>query len=234
MLSVVIPAYNEELLITECIRSIKQSLKSIKYEIIVVDNGSTDNTALLAKEAGAIVLTECRKGITRARQTGFELASYELVAFIDADSILPEDWLNYALPAVEKIDVVAVSGPVVYYELSKSKRIVSFVFYCFAKIFHFWLPMLQGGNFILRKQSLLQAGGFNTNIEFYGEDTDTAVRLSKIGKIVFDLDMWVYTSSRRMNEEGLFVVGCKYILNYFSIWLFGEPWNIKYHDHRTK
>src|SRR6202789_4422156 len=231
MLSFVVPAYNEESLIVGCIQSIIREADSVPCEIIVVDNGSSDNTAHLARLAGAHVIFESCKGITRARQAGFELAKYDLVAFIDADSTLPPGWLDFAIAAIK--GAVAASGPVIYCEMPLHKRITTFTFYCLAKVAHQIRPMLQGGNFILRRQALRDAGGFNTEIDFYGEDTDTAVRLSKVGKINFDLDMWVYTSARRMNEEGLLAPGAKYIANYVWIWLFGKPWSTEYRDHRV-
>lgn len=232
MLSFVIPAYQEESLIVSCIQSIICELGDVTYEIIVVDNGSTDQTADLAAIAGATVIIEPQKGVTRARQTGFEATQYDLVAFIDADNELPDGWLVIALGAIQPDDVVAVSGPVNYYELGRSKRIISFLFYLLAKVSHHVFPMLQGGNFILKKSALQAAGGFNTKLDFYGEDTDTAVRLSDIGKVKFDLNMWVYSSARRVKNDGLFVLGGRYALNYIWIWLVGKPWTKNYHDIR--
>jgi glycosyltransferase involved in cell wall biosynthesis len=232
MLSFVIPAFNEESLIVRCIQSVICEAGNITYEIIVADNNSTDNTVELARLAGARVISESRKGVTRARQAGFEACKYDIVAFIDADNDLPPGWLDFALAALKGPDVVAASGPLIYCEMPLHKRMLTFLFYSVGKVAHQFWPMLQGGNFILRKQALQRAGGFNTEIDFYGEDTDTAVRLSKVGRLHFDLDMWVYTSARRMDAEGLFVTGAKYIANYVWIWLFGRPWSTEYRDHR--
>jgi glycosyltransferase involved in cell wall biosynthesis len=233
-ISFVVPAFNEEALIGRCIQSIIQEVGTLTHEIIVVDNGSIDDTVEVARQAGAVVISEARKGVTRARQTGFEASKYGLVAFIDADSILPTNWLGFALAAFNDPNVGAVSGPVIYRELPWYKRVVTAAFYTIAKVAHLVSPMLQGGNFVLRRDALQCAGGFNTDIDFYGEDTDTAIRLSKVCKIVFDLDMWVYTSARRMTEEGLLVVGARYIANYVWMWVFGNPWSTEYHDHRPK
>ena len=234
IVSFCIPAFNEEALIVNCIKSIQRAACNVDHEIILVDNGSTDNTTTLAKNAGAIVYFEPNKGVTRARQAGLNHCSSDLISFVDADSELPEDWLEHALTAIKPLDVVAASGPVIYYELALHKRLFSFVFYCFARVIHIWKPMLQGGNFILRKQALLDAGGFNTSIDFYGEDTDTAIRLSKQGKVVFDMDMWVYTSARRMQKEGMIRTGFRYFINYVWMYLSGEPWTVEHYDHRPK
>lgn len=232
MISFVVPCYNEEALLPACLESIIAEAFSKDHEIIVVDNGSTDNTAEVARCAGATVLVETRKGVTRARQAGLEAAQYELIAFVDADNEVPPGWLEDVLKSFNDPAVVAVSGPVVYSELLLPKRVISFLFYCVAKISHQFFPVLQGGNFIVRKSALLKAGGFNTDIEFYGEDTDTAVRLSKVGKVAFNLNLWVWSSARRMEREGMFLTGGRYILNYIWIWAVGKPWTAKYHDWR--
>jgi hypothetical protein len=99
---------------------------------------------------------------------------------------------------------------------------------------HQFFPMVQGGNFILRKAAFIQAGGFNTDIDFYGEDTFIAARASKIGEVSFDLDMWAYSSSRRMEAEGFATIGLRYIANWASVWILGKPWTETYRDHRSK
>ena len=234
MITIIVPAYNEEALIVQCLQSIMAEFGNVTYQLLVVDNGSTDKTAELAKLCGAEVIYESNKGITRARQTGLERAQFELCAFIDADNDLPAGWLDFALAAIVKEGVVAASGPIVYSELRVIKRIASFGFYLIAKVAHQIFPMLQGGNFILKKSAILEAGGFNTAIDFYGEDTDTAVRLSKIGKVVFDLDMWAYSSSRRFEYEGLFNTGARYIMNYLWVSIFGRVYNQQHIDVRPK
>jgi glycosyltransferase involved in cell wall biosynthesis len=239
MISFVIPALNEESVIQRCIWSIHKATfdfyagyDGIDYEIIVVDNGSVDRTADVARQAGAIVVYEPTRGITRARQAGLVASGFAFVAFIDADNELPYKWIGSAIAAITQPGVVAASGPVVYRSLPIYKRAISAIFYFFARLIHQKYPMLQGGNFILRKRPMLDAGGFNTEIDFYGEDTDTAMRLSKIGEVVFSSRMWAYTSSRRMDEEGLLRVGLRYIVNYAWVWIAGRPWTTKHCDHR--
>lgn len=234
MISFVVPAFNEEALISQCLHSIILECRNSNYEIIVVDNGSTDSTAELARLCGATVVAEPRKGVTRARQAGLEASKYGLVAFIDADNQILAGWLDEVFKVMNAEGVVAVSGPVVFHDLSLPKRLVSFLFYCIATLVHYLLPMVQGGNFVVDKEAMLRAGGFNTDIDFYGEDTDTAIRLSKVGKIKFILDLTIWSSGRRMQDEGLFVVGLRYIINYLWMWATGHPFTVKYRDHRPK
>lgn len=232
MISFVIPAFNEEENIGDCIQSILMEASAIPHEIIVVDNGSIDSTATVAEQVGGMVIREPIKGVTRARQTGLLKSRYPLVAFIDADCRLPEGWLAYVLFEMVQGDVVAISGPQVYPELMILSRLMVMGFYMIGKLFHNFLPMVQGGNFVLRRDEFLRVGGFDTSINFYGEDTATARRLSKVGKVKFCFDMFNYASARRYKKEGILVTGGKYALNYLWVWMTGHPFNKKYKDIR--
>lgn len=231
-ISFVVPAYNEEAVIARCIKSIQAEAGNFPHEIIVVDNGSTDRTIELAEKAGAHVFYAKQKGVTRARQKGFDVARYDTIAFIDADNEIPNGWLAHALTNLMPPQVVAVSGPVVYQELGVLARVVSFGFYLVANVAHHIFPMLQGGNFVLKRSALTQAGGF-PDLDFWGEDTETGRRLSRVGVVNFDLNMWAYSSGRRVMAEGLFMTGARYAVNYLSIHLFGKPASKSYNDIRV-
>ncbi|MDH5640907.1 MAG: glycosyltransferase, partial [Nitrospira sp.] len=97
-LSIVIPAFNEERVIEDCLESISTSLvgnhdDECTAEIIVVDNNSTDRTAELARQAGAVVVFEPINQIGRARNAGAEAATGEWLLFLDADSLLSAELL---------------------------------------------------------------------------------------------------------------------------------------------
>ena len=105
-LSIIIPAFNEERLIERCLQSIATSLvanltSGFTSEIIVVDNNSTDNTATLARQAGAHVVFEPINQIGRARNTGAALATGDWLLFLDADSVLNPGLLADILRAIE-------------------------------------------------------------------------------------------------------------------------------------
>src|SRR3989344_5171320 len=93
--SIVIPAFNEEASIGVAIQSLlNQKIGRKDYEIIVVDNNSTDKTSAVAKAAGADkVLKEKHPGPNYARQKGYSESNGSIVAFLDADSLVPKDWL---------------------------------------------------------------------------------------------------------------------------------------------
>jgi glycosyltransferase involved in cell wall biosynthesis len=100
-ISFIIPAYNEEKYIGLVLDSIHQfAPKSIEYEIILIDNGSTDNTVSICKELNAVVLIDKKSTIAGLRNYGVSKSSGEILIFIDADVILTKDWgknLSHAL-----------------------------------------------------------------------------------------------------------------------------------------
>lgn len=106
-LAIVIPAYNEEGCIRQCLESI--ALQSEKPdEVIVVDNNSTDKTAEIARSFPFVkVIKESKQGISHAHHAGFNVAKSSYIARIDADSFLKEDW---------------VSRVKIFYALSKNGR----------------------------------------------------------------------------------------------------------------
>jgi glycosyltransferase involved in cell wall biosynthesis len=235
MISFVIPAYQEENTIGLCIVAIhEEAVTNGKYEIIVVDNGSTDDTvkkAKLFKKYGVRIIHEPHKGVTRARQAGYKAAKGDIICNIDADTYVPAGWLHHALKALD--GAVMATGPVVYLDFSPTLRFLTRLFYSIGNIAHYTLgPISMGGNTIARTYALNRVGGYNTSLDFYGEDTDTAQRLAKIGKVRFSNDMWVYASARRFKEEGLVSTVVKYVLNYISMTLWGRPIHKQYKDIR--
>jgi GT2 family glycosyltransferase len=91
---------------------------------------------------------------------------------------------------------------------------------------------IQGGNYIVKREALLLAGGHSTEIEFYGEDTDLALRLSKFGSIKLLNAMWIHASARRFERQGYLNTSWTYVLNYLSIHLRGKPMTKTHVDYR--
>ena len=230
----VIPAFNEERLIPLAIQSIREEMagRPNDYEILVVDNASTDRTAEVAAERGARVVQELKRGIVPARQAGYLHAKYDLLANIDADNAVPPGWLDKALGALDPATVV-VTGPLVYPEFSPLMQGLTKFFYLLGRISHHTLgTMVQGGNFIVRKSALDAVGGYNTDVVFFGEDTDFAVRIATVGNVKLVPKMWVYSSARRFQVDGIVLTTWRYILNYLTVTLLGKPITTEYQDIR--
>jgi len=234
--SVVVPCYNEEKNIERCITSIQKEASrcfGIPWEIIVVDNNCTDKTAEIARAKGVKVVEQPIKGIVHARQKGTEHAKYEFVANIDADNTMRKGWLPVAVYNIQKPGVVACSGPLMYEGVSKTFQFGSDVFYLFARLFHRIAgPTLQGGNYIIRRSVWEKMGGYDVNYEFYGEDTNTAAMMSKHGKVKLVPQLWIYSSPRRIQEQGLFKTMYLYITSYFAVALFNKKVFTEYKDYR--
>ena len=203
LVSIVIPAYNEEKYIGKTLESIKNLEKSdFDTEVIVVDPHSTDKTAEIAKSYGAKVALIPHKGIGFARQQGIIQSKGEIIAFTDADTIVPKDWLNRHVKVLKQEGVVCSCGGFKFVDgkfpiLQFANYIQPIFIYLFDRLFG--QPLATGQNMAFWKDKALSIGGFNENI-LVMEDTDLAVRMTKIGKVIYQPTLVIYTSGRRSVE----------------------------------
>jgi glycosyltransferase involved in cell wall biosynthesis len=229
--TVIIPAYNEEAYITA---SLQAALRLGAFEVIVVDNSSTDNTFNVASRFTSVrVVRECNRGVQFARETGRREAKGDILAYLDADSIPPENWLREGLALFSHPDVVAVSGPYDYYDAKPLFRFTSLLVQkTIFRITHFMVQdvfskagVMLGGNVLIRASALEDIGGFDTSIAFYGDDTDTARRLTTVGRVLFRNTMTVRSSARRFEERNAGAVTLTYIMNFLWVVLFKRPFS---------
>ena len=94
LISVIIPAYNAERTIADCLSSIIAQKECPSYEVLVIDNASTDRTALIASDFPITLLHEPRKGASNARTCGIRNARGSVIAFTDSDCIADSFWLK--------------------------------------------------------------------------------------------------------------------------------------------
>jgi len=243
VLSFVIPAFNEERYLADCLESILKQIEGLEEitEIIVVNNASSDGTREVALRYPRVRLVdEPRKGLTFARQAGFLASRGSLIANVDSDSRLTAGWVNRVLHAFEaNPKLAALSGPLVYYDLTASERLLVRIFY-----FAAWMTyainryilrvgsMVQGGNFVVSRPALENIGGFNLDITFYGEDTDIARRLNEVGEVLFTLDLKMLSSGRRLRHEGILTMAARYSVNYFWTTFLKRPYTREHIDVR--
>lgn len=232
--SIVIPCHNEEKTLPLLLDSInKLNYPRNNFEVIVIDNNCTDGTIEVTKKFQVDkIIKEKKQGLTWARQRGFLTASGEIICCVDADCQLPPDWLLIAQKYLNNPKIVAVSGPYDYMDIGyffrKSSLIFQSIFYpIIPKIFYFLFckpaGLIIGGNCLIKKSALQKIGGFDTSVNFWGEDTLTALRLAKIGQVIFAPSVKVFSSGRRFKKDGYFKTVSRYFLNYLWLYFFNKP-----------
>ena len=228
--SLVIPAYNEEKYIGKCLDSVISSGSKF-FEIVVIDNGSTDKTREVVESYRNVrIITEEKKGVMFARQRGVDETSGEIIAFIDADTIMLSGWYEQIVKRFsEDLILVSLSGPYIYEDVSLWSKILIWIFYYLIALPVYFILGYTAifGNFAIRRSVLNKMGGLNTDIVFYGDDTDTVQRAHKFGKTVFSMDFNIKTSSRRFEQEGIVFTAWRYMINFVHIVLFKKPHNNK-------
>ncbi|MEX5255228.1 glycosyltransferase family 2 protein [Kocuria arenosa] len=121
---VVIPAFNEESVLSRCLQAVLDQTVPAE-QIIVVDNASTDGTRAVVSRAQAehphapllLVEQNAEQGLVPTRNAGLDAAEAEVLGRIDADSVLAPDWIEQVQRAFTDPNLAAVTGPVIYYDL---------------------------------------------------------------------------------------------------------------------
>ena len=198
----VLPAYNEAADLRSCLDAIMAQTVA-PYEVIVVDNNSSDDTASIAAEyPGVRVLSEPRQGVVYARTCGFDAARGDIIGRIDADTLLKSNWIE----TVQRIfsddaELAAVSGRVRYYDTAWKSAVNGFDHF-FRKVLGGNKMFLQGVNMALRRDSwqlvrehVCLRGGLH-------EDFDLAIHLHDLGlRVGYDDRLLAGISLRRMNAD---------------------------------
>lgn len=234
-ITVVIPALNDAVLLDYALTDLEEQTRPAD-EIIVVDNGSTDETVAIAHSHGARVLTEPITGIFPASATGYDAANGEIIARMDADSRPPVDWLNRIdshFDTSARVDVV--TGPGVFYG---GNRVVSALGRALYIGGYFWSmtiwlghPPIFGSNFAMRRQVWLSSRErVHRTMPTVHDDLDLAMHLDEDAVVVYDPDLVVGISARPFTTWNGFArrIGWAFgtlALNYPEV----TPWRRKAH-----
>lgn len=204
--SVLIPAFNEEEYIADCVKSVLSlDYPSEKFEVIVLDDGSTDKTFDVAKRfeknARGVSVSVVRKknsGKADSINQGLRIASGEVIATLDADSYVSPYSLQRMLVHFDSPDVAAVASAVKIRQAHSLVEEVQRIEYLYAlfsrKIVNFInsVQVTPGPFSMFRKEVLVAVGGFDT--KSLVEDQEIALRLQKAGyKVNSSIDSDVYT-----------------------------------------
>jgi len=213
LISIVIPAYNEEENIIQTLLSLSSNKTKWSFEIIVVNNNSIDRTEDLVNSTGIKCILETKQGITLARNTGLANAKGEYILNADADTIYPIDWIEQmASPLIANNKISAVYGRFSFIPIGKTGRFVYF-FYEYMADFMRWINKnfrdeamnAYGFNSGFRREQGIAVDSFNhppgTN-----EDGWMALKLREkgFGKLhyVSNIKALVWTTDRRIQIDG--------------------------------
>lgn len=204
--SFIVPALNEQACIAACIQSI-QAQGDRLAEIIVVDNGCTDQTTQIARQMGCMVVREDQRGLSHARNRGAQAAQGDILCFIDADGVLSENWLRAARRCFAQPNIGAVSGLSIFTHTRLLKRLW-YNLYVVAtsgsgllSSLLFSRMIFTGNNLAIRRELFLQIGGYEPVI---GEGMWLSRRFWKLagykGKLCRQMILW--NSPRGFEHNG--------------------------------
>lgn len=180
LVSIIIPALNEEKNIGQCLEAIKHlDFHKENLEVIVVDNGSSDKTVEIAKLLGAQVVIKADASIASLRNLGAGIAQGDVLAFVDADCVVARFWLAEALRELENRDVGAAGSNM---QLGKQGTWVSqaWEFKKIGKNKRREVDWIQSGNLIIKRKCFEDVGGFDNRLNVC-EDSDICYRIKSSG-----------------------------------------------------
>ena len=220
-ISVIVPALNEEKYLPKCLQSLSRQSRKGQFETIVVDGGSTDRTAEVAEEYADKVIVE-PSPVGAARNIGAKHAKGNILAFIDADTIACERWIEEIARTFDSNpNAAGVTGPTLPHEGSKLDRLAYDVATGWMQRFSLRLgrPHVAGFNCAYREKPFWDAGGFDES-RVLSEDVTLSLRMRHQGPIVFNPEMTAYTSLRRIKKYGYPFLTTYYAINAGMMLLF--------------
>lgn len=218
--SVVIPVYNEEKYIKNCLDSLVKQVEK-PDEIIVVDNNSTDRTIEIVKKYRNIrIIKETIQGMTSARNAGFNQVKYEIIVKCDADSTLSSDWIkNIKNDFSRDSSIVAVSMPIKLNDIGLiGQSTIPFYIYMLIPTLMTGFYYLIGPGYAIKKAvwSKIKNEICLDDKEVH-EDIDISFHLKKHGKIFHDGKNAVSSSARRIVNNPFSFFG-EYIYRFFKMY----------------
>src|SRR3990172_4925700 len=182
-ISVIVCSYNGSRTLRDCCEGLRK-LDYPDFEVIVVDDGSTDSTAAIAEDYGFRVIRTENRGLSSARNTGRAAATGEIVAYLDDDAYPDPHWLSYLAETFSRADHVGVGGPNL--TPAEDGPIAQCVAHSPGNPTHVLLTdeeaeHIPGCNMAFRRSALEAIGGFDPRFRAAGDDVDACWRLRECG-----------------------------------------------------
>jgi glycosyltransferase involved in cell wall biosynthesis len=206
LISVIVPAYNEDGYIQKCLKSLlKQDIDKKLFEVIVVDNSSEDKTADLIKAFPVKYLYESKRSVVAARERGTKASKGKIIVSADADTVYPHHWLSRIKKVFQKNpDAIAVVGwvyfddttPFFNYTFALTQQ-----FNAFIKRFSRKFPLVYAANFAFKKEALDAIGGYPKHLPELGDQQYLLYNFFKIGNVLIDKRAYCITSGRRHSKK---------------------------------
>ncbi len=197
--SVVVPVYNEKRLLRGCLESLRK--QTYPCEIIVSDNGSDDGSYGIAKRYADKVVMEKRRGTLYALNAGLKSASGDLLAITGADCVVPPDWVERFVARFRDPETICCYGPI---DPLEDRHGLYFSMMNYAEKIcirtGLWF-VIQGANFMIKREIMEKAGYFNPSVEVF-EENGLFRKIKKMGKVRFVTSNPVKASTRRVDECG--------------------------------
>jgi glycosyltransferase involved in cell wall biosynthesis len=197
VISFIVPAHNEELLIGRTLASIHNSARrlGVNYEIIVANDASTDRTGAIADAHGAGIVNVNHRQISATRNAGAAAATGDIFIFVDADTVINARVVRAALRALRR----GVAGGGCTIRTDGKLPLYGAVVVCAVRVFQPILGIAGGCFLFCTRQSYLSAGGFDATM-FAAEEVDFGARLRRQGRFVILRDC-VITSGRKLRAH---------------------------------
>jgi len=185
MISIIIPTFNSEKFLAQCLDAVKgQNISDGQIEIIIADNGSTDSTVDIAKKYTGNIIVEENANVSGLRNIGAKQSKGDILFFLDSDCVPANGWIENALRIIETQNVGATGC---WYQISNDSTWVEKVWDAHMSWrretgrYVSWIP---SGNLIIKKNVFDSVNGFNDELQT-GEDTDICNRLVNSGNNIF-------------------------------------------------
>jgi glycosyltransferase involved in cell wall biosynthesis len=225
MISVIIPALNEEKLLERMLRQFsREVVEAYGLQVIVSDGGSTDRTLEIARRYAHVVVENTEKikqTISLGRNAGAQHADGEVLVFLNADTLIQDVQAFFTvLPAeLMKTGVVASTCSVRVYpdeERPLDRRYHGFYNWFFYMMNRVGMAMGRGECHVMTREVFRRVEGYAGRIAA-GEDYDMFRRIEKVGKVSFVRDVVVYESPRRYRRYGYLYVTVSWFMNFLAV-----------------